>query len=657
MLDKYKILRTAEKFVLDRKFSQAVVEYRKLLEEDPDEPTLLNTVGDLLVRQQQPEQALTCFRQVANIYLTGGFAVKALAMYRKILQVAPDDLRAREIIAELYEKQGLTYEAVRELKALVDIQEAAGRDDLALGLLERLSGLVPDDPVIWRRRAGLFAKREKSDLARQHYLEAIRLYGAQGQFPEVLGTVEEALSHNDEDQVVLSEAIEVASRARKLPEVQSYLRNRIQKTGKEHPYRMFIGLVHERMGEPEKAGEIYKELYGQGVSDPRVSQGLMRTGQAVEFGAQPVEAAGAESEESEQFDLDLDAPPSAVPAFEPFEIDLGEGGETSGAFALDPDPPREEQEPAAVWQVPLDGGSEIKETGTGSGLFALEPAPWSNDGAGASPAAEAFGEAPLHDDLFQPEQVESKEFEDESLRVGEPEITSLEEALEEVDFYLKLGFREDGKQLLEKLLVQFPGEDRVLRRARKVMMTVPEGGTAEKPARALGGDFDEEIESALGGLFDGVEEDYDGADVLRYEVASRPNRDDNSPEVHYNLGLAYKEMGLVDDAVQEFLKSSEMLKESPNSPQMILCCSMLANSYLQMGDSREAARWARQGLRIPDKKDFERKALEYDLGCALENLGQTSEAMDVFKGIMNRDEGYRDVARRADQLRMQVNDQ
>ncbi len=655
MLDKYKILRTAEKFVLDRKFSQAVVEYRKLLEEDPDEPTLLNTVGDLLVRQQQPEQALTCFRQVANIYLTGGFAVKALAMYRKILQVAPDDLRAREIVAELYEKQGLTFEAARELKALVDLQESAGRDDLALGLLERLSGIVPDDPVIWRRRAGLFAKREKTDLARQHYLEAIRLFGAHGEFSQVLDTVEEALARNDEDQVVLSEAVDVAARAGQLPAVYNYLTNRIQRTGKEHPYRMFLALVHERMGEPEKAGEIYKELYGQGVSDPRVSQGLMRTGQAVEFGAVGSEEVDSEAaEEEELFDFEQNAPPSSEPALEPFELDLSDEPQSANVFSFDPEPSREE--PPTVWQVPLEGNDVAPDTGTGSGLFAPEQVAWSKDGV-ASPPSQAFSEAPLHDDLFQPEQVELKEFEDESLMVGEPEITSLEEALEEVDFYLKLGFRDDGKQLLEKLLVQFPGDERVLRRARKVM-TVPEAGAAEKAAaKAAGVNFDEEIESALGGLFGGVEEEYDGNDVLRYEVSSRVNRDDNSPEVHYNLGLAYKEMGLVDDAVQEFLKSSEMLQETPNSPQRILCCSMLANSYLQMGDSREAARWAREGLRIPDKKDFERKALEYDLACALENMGQTSEAMDVFKGIMSRDEGYRDVARRADHLRMQVNDQ
>ncbi len=652
MLDKYKILRTAEKFVLDRKFSQAVVEYRKLLEEDPDEPTLLNTVGDLLVRQQQPEQALTCFRQVANIYLTGGFAVKALAMYRKILQVAPDDLRAREIVAELYEKQGLTFEAARELKALVDIQESAGRDDLALGLLERLSGIVPDDPVIWRRRAGLFAKRDKTDLARQHYLEAIRLYGSQGELRQVLDTVEEALNHNDEDQVVLSEVVDVAARAGQLQTVHAFLNDRIQGSGKEHPYRMFLALVHERMGEPEKAGEIYKELYGQGVSDPRVSQGLMRTGQAVEFGERAVEV-DPESIEEETFDFEPAPTPASAPAFEPFELDLGD--EPQGEHWVGDEPAQDGEQPATIWQVPLENEDGAEETGVGSGLFAPEQVPWSKDGA-TSPAAEAFSEAPLHDDLFQPEQVELKEFEDESLLVGEPEITSLEEALEEVDFYLKLGFREDGKQLLEKLLVQFPGDERVLRRARKVM-TVPEVGAAEKAAHTAGGNFDEEIESALGGLFGGVEEDYDGNDVLRYEVSSRSSSDDSSPEVHYNLGLAYKEMGLIDDAVQEFLKSSEMLNDSPNSPQKILCCSMLANSYLQMGDSREAARWAREGLRIPDKKDFERKALEYDLACALENMGQTSAAMDMFKGIMNRDEGYRDVARRADHLRMQVNDQ
>ncbi len=671
MLDKYKVLRTAEKYVLDRKFAQAVGEYRKLLAQDPEEPSLLNTVGDLLVRQQQTQEALDCYRRVAEIYLQGGFAVKALAMYKKILSVEPGDSRARETVADLYEKQGLVFDAARELRALVDIHESSGRDELALNLLKKLTAIVPDDPENWARRARLFARRGDAKTALGQFAEAIRLYRVGGDFDGAFEAAREALSLKSSDHVALNELVQVGDQSGRLAEVRKFLETEIESTGKAYPFQMFLGLVREKEGALEEAGEIFKRLHSQGFSDPIISQGLVRTGQAVVFDDAPGPDVELPSEEPGFF-------PGEIDAAEEFSLDSVEFTEDAPEFSFPPsdsvddlEPPPEappldapgeifsapepfeapegEPEPGRLWEIPLETESAEEIPAESSGLFSAEQMGGEYDVFSVEP--------PLHDDLFAPEEVEFEEFEDESLQVGRSEIASLEEALEEVDFYLKLGFRDDGKQLLEKLLVQFPGEERVLRRARKVMPVAElaeiQTETAPLAEPALKGDFEDEIENALGGLFAGAEDEEGetGEEVLRYEVAQAAGQESANPEVHYNLGLAYKEMGLIDDAIQEFLKVDEMLGEETDSPQRILSCSMLANSYLQIGDHRQAARWAREGLKIPDKKDFERKALEYDLAAALEGQGQLSEAMNLYHGILSRDESYRDVAKRADRLR------
>jgi len=164
-------------------------------------------------------------------------------------------------------------------------------------------------------------------------------------------------------------------------------------------------------------------------------------------------------------------------------------------------------------------------------------------------------------------------------------------------------------------------------------------------------EFDEEVDSALDGLFSGEPLEEAPEEVLRYDVAATGSSDEaTNPKVHYDLGLAYKEMGLVEDAVQEFQTAAQMLKSPIYNPQRILCCSMLANSLLQLGHYVEAHRWAEEGLRIPGKKEFEWKALKYDSASALERQGKHPEALEAFREILDRDPEYRDVLTRIDNL-------
>ncbi|MFB3904590.1 MAG: tetratricopeptide repeat protein, partial [Acidobacteriota bacterium] len=164
-------------------------------------------------------------------------------------------------------------------------------------------------------------------------------------------------------------------------------------------------------------------------------------------------------------------------------------------------------------------------------------------------------------------------------------------------------------------------------------------------------EFDEEVDSALDSLFSGEPLEEAPEEVLRYDVAATGSSDEaTNPKVHYDLGLAYKEMGLVEDAVQEFQTAAQMLKSPIYNPQRILCCSMLANSLLQLGHFSEAYRWAEEGLRIPGKKEFEWKALKYDAASALERQGKYPEALEAFREILDRDPEYRDVLTRIDNL-------
>ncbi|MFQ5738060.1 MAG: tetratricopeptide repeat protein [Acidobacteriota bacterium] len=612
MLKKGKILRSAEKYAIDRKFGQAVGEYRKLLEGEPDEPTLLNTVGELLIREQRPEEALEYFRQVAEIYRSDGSILKAIAMFKKIVHVAPTDFTARDTLATLYRKKGLKYDAGRELKVLVKQQEEAGKAERALLYLKRLLGVDPSDATIWQHTARLLQQRGKSDEAVEHYVGAIERFRETGAHQSAFETASRALKIQCTHRDLLEAYVNAAEATGRLSAAEDLLKEQVAGPHPGFACRLFLGRVLEKRGHAEEACQVYRELSKEGYDDPLITEGLIRTGWGEE-----------------------EPPPEESQAEAPV-------GEEKSFFE-----PQEEQGPPSPVRTSEDSPQEAPSSGVFS--FQLEEDESSAEIEVDTPADELFAAAEPGEDGGVEEEG--------AANAAQAGVSSLEEALEEADFYLKLGFQEDAQQLLARLIREHPEDPRVLRRADKVIdlpgeespETAP-GVTREPAASAQPVDLETEIESALEGLFTGDQVEDSSGEVLRYDITSRTSQKEENPQLHYDLGLAYKEMGLVEDAVQEFLKAFEMIEDPEQNPQKILCCSMLANAFRQLDRIDDAVQWAQTGLQVPGKKDFEWKALQFDLACALEERGDIGQSLQAYREILPRDPQYRDVQDRVDRL-------
>ena len=61
--DKAKAIRAAEKYLAQNKIQAAIQEYRRIVEHDADDYTALNTLGDLHVRLNEKQYAVTCYRR------------------------------------------------------------------------------------------------------------------------------------------------------------------------------------------------------------------------------------------------------------------------------------------------------------------------------------------------------------------------------------------------------------------------------------------------------------------------------------------------------------------------------------------------------------------------------------------------------------------
>src|SRR5215210_3172672 len=87
-------LRAAEKLLRQGKLDGAIAEYRKVLDDQPSDWNIANTLGDLYFRAGQTDKAAGEYGRIADHFAREGFFQKAVALYRKILKIKPDDERA-----------------------------------------------------------------------------------------------------------------------------------------------------------------------------------------------------------------------------------------------------------------------------------------------------------------------------------------------------------------------------------------------------------------------------------------------------------------------------------------------------------------------------------------------------------------------------------
>ena len=121
-------------------------------------------------------------------------------------------------------------------------------------------------------------------------------------------------------------------------------------------------------------------------------------------------------------------------------------------------------------------------------------------------------------------------------------------------------------------------------------------------------------------------------------------------ETHYNLGIAYKEMGLLDEAISEFQKASKASEKQRAHSNFFQCCILLGHCFMEKGHPQIAARWYERALKTPGLDDEGATALRYDLGNALEQAGDRKGALNCFLEVYGSNVDYRDVGERIREL-------
>ncbi len=164
---------------------------------------------------------------------------------------------------------------------------------------------------------------------------------------------------------------------------------------------------------------------------------------------------------------------------------------------------------------------------------------------------------------------------------------------------------------------------------------------APKPAPAKASPFNEEAGVDLAEMFGELKHDL--------EVGATTTEED--PETHYNLGIAFREMGLLDEAIGELQKTCQAVDHGHPFPQVMQTYTWLAQCFLDKGVPQAAIRWYDKALATPGVDEETRTALHYELAAAYETAGDKPSALKHFMEVYGRNIDYRDVAERIKPLK------
>ena len=190
---KSKYVEAAQKLLNQGKVPQAIAEYQQILKYEPKDQVTLMTIGELYIRQGETFQAIDYFERLAQIFVGDGFLTKAIAVYKRIAKLAPEEIRPLEKLADLYVQQGVMSEARPLFLQLAEIHLKGHRQPEAVALLKKLLMAEPDNLRIQIRLADLYSAMGQTADAIEAYVAAAQRALARGDSAECEKLADRAL--------------------------------------------------------------------------------------------------------------------------------------------------------------------------------------------------------------------------------------------------------------------------------------------------------------------------------------------------------------------------------------------------------------------------------------------------------------------------------
>ncbi|MEK6672082.1 MAG: tetratricopeptide repeat protein [Nitrospirota bacterium] len=708
------IAQDAQRYLAKGQVEKAIAEWEKLLKESPD-GNIYNTIGDLYLKKGEKKAAVDYFQKAARFFREEGFSLKALALFKKIINIDPEDVESLIALGELSEGKDLVSDAIKYYHSAADVLTRDKKKDRLITVYEKILSISPFNIPMKEKVAALFLKEGLTSYAVKEYLYIARLYlekadyehameyynkvvGIQpegrdallgisylyerkGDIREAINYTKKAVEKHSQDVFLLVRYASLLKKIEAYDEAISLISKVIELGPSDEEAHKMLGDIYVIKGDRQKAWESYKtaiesliyndklneaidltinyrdvnkteagklliSLYSKNNNSEAVFREMLSLGDLLIEGNIPEDAVdyyrqalNLHPEDTDlknrllELELKLGMTPSVMEQEKTTDDLLSEADSYIKYGMLD-------QARSILEQLKVSEPSNIDLHMRLKSLY-LETGDKEMAVTECIILGELYGRAGDeekknemfkvafdidHEDprLMGRISARPESAGDLSGMRAAPALEDYADDMAEADFFVSQGLKQDAIGIYNKLLSIFPENDILTSKLASLHEGVSDTDQGlKKPEAGL---------QASSGSDSGISEIFD---ELKVETMDKVEAHDY--ETHYNLGIAYKDMGLIDDAIKEFQASRADKRFYVSS------LSMLGMCYMEKGLYSLAIDTLKKVLSSIVTRDESYWGTRYDLGVAYEKNGSIREAFKVFSEIYGWDSRFREI--------------
>jgi tetratricopeptide (TPR) repeat protein len=691
--DRYKIEELAKKYVNRGKLQEAAEEYKKLLSGNKKDIPIRNIIGDLYVKSNQKRKAIKEFYKIADLYEEMGLCLKSIAILRRIRGLNPEDLEPSKKLAVLYHEQGLTSQAKAEYLELAKALEKKKKSKDAIQMYEKLLKISPDEMGFRIALVALYTqegmveeaveelnnvaefKIGKHELKDAHIMltqarelnagcsrtliNLVDLFKRENKRKEALDLANEMFAKDKDNIKALYLLGDLYFEDRDLKRAEDIFSRIISLRPEEVSARVKLGRIFIQDNQLDKAFELYEPLVDTLVRKQKEEKAIGLLG------------------------LILAAKKAHLSTLEKLAALFRAKGQKKSLEIVD----------KVILEELRKNNLREKMLCVLEELVNLSPYNkeyYSEFRQLDEELRSAYDEPGIDQASFQVDDVRDGEV------IVEKDKEIIEATLAKADSYIKQGLARDAKRILDEARISKKidevkdistevQEDEVFERVEDVIEKngqinniLDTSKIGESPE--LHQEIEEEkfaaaeifaeagivplasqrsVEKKYFDLAEKIEDELEAIkDVHYYQIngdatiaeralpdivsdfftAVREKVDEKDYDSHYNLGIAFLEQGLLDEAIEECKLASQSQKLKIDSCSIISCC------FRQKKDFLEALKWLEKAQKQTEEGSSQFFAIKYELASLYEEKKDIQKALLLFQEVKEWNIDYRDVS-------------